>query len=112
VSVALVLITGLLIASLVKLMAVDRGFTTERTITATVVLPSESYHDDQHRAAFYKEVLERIGELPGVEHAGFTSVLPLTGDGWGDCHRRNCGNCRGVRISAYGEQSAFRSQPI
>ena len=83
VSVALVLTTGLLIASLVKLMDVDRGFTTERTITATLDLPSESYHDDQHRAAFYREILERMNGLPGVEHAAFTSVLPLMGTGWG-----------------------------
>jgi macrolide transport system ATP-binding/permease protein len=87
VSVALVLMTGLLTASLVKLMAVDRGFTTERTITATVDLPSESYHDDQKRAAFYREVLERMNSLPGVEHAAFTSILPLMGDGWGDMAR-------------------------
>jgi macrolide transport system ATP-binding/permease protein len=87
VSVALVLMTGLLTASLVKLMAVDRGFTTERTITATVDLPSESYHDDQRRAAFYREVLERMNRLPGVEHAAFTSVLPLMGGGWGDMAR-------------------------
>ena len=87
VSVALVLMTGLLTASLVKLMAVDRGFTTERTMTAMVDLPSESYPDDQQRAAFYREVLERMDRLPGVEHAAFTSVLPLTGDSWGDMAR-------------------------
>ena len=69
VSVALVLMTGLLTASLMKLMSVDRGFTTERTITAMVDLPTESYPDDQHRAAFYREVLERMDRLPGVEHA-------------------------------------------
>jgi predicted permease len=83
VSVALVLMTALLTASLVKLMDVNSGFTTERTITATVNLPSESYRDDQHRAVFYREVLERINGLPGVEHAAFTSALPLTGGGWG-----------------------------
>ena len=41
VSVALVLMTGLLTTSLVKLVTVDRGFTTERTITALVDLPIE-----------------------------------------------------------------------
>ncbi|MBN9617465.1 MAG: hypothetical protein BGO25_03700 [Acidobacteriales bacterium 59-55] len=87
VSVALVLMTGLLTASLVKLMAVDRGFTTERTIAATVELPSEGYHDRQHRAEFYRDVLQRLNRLPGVEHAAFTSVLPLTGGGWGDMAR-------------------------
>jgi predicted permease len=87
VSVALVLNTGLLVTSLVKLMSVDRGFTIERTMTATVDLPMESYRDDQHRAAFYREVLERMDRLPGVEHAAVTSVLPLTGDSWDDMAR-------------------------
>jgi predicted permease len=87
VSLALVLMTGLLTASLMKLMAVDRGFTTERTITAMINLPSESYPDTQHRAAFYRDVLGRMDRLPGVEHAAITSILPLTGDGWGDMAR-------------------------
>ena len=65
----------------------DRGFTTERTITATVDLPSESYRDDQPSRSVLREVLERMDRLPGVEHAAMTSVLPLTGDGWGDMAR-------------------------
>jgi predicted permease len=87
VSVALVLMTGLLTASLVRLMTVDRGFSTERTITATVELPTQSYHDDQRRAVFYKAVLEQMDRLPGVERAAFASALPLEGDGWGDMAR-------------------------
>ncbi|MGB9078650.1 MAG: FtsX-like permease family protein, partial [Terracidiphilus sp.] len=87
VSVTLVLMTGLLTASVVKLMSVDRGFTTERTITATIDLPMQSYPDKQHRVAFYREVLGRMDRLPGVESAAITSVLPLTGDSWGDMAR-------------------------
>ncbi len=87
VSVALVLTSGLLTASLAKLMSVDRGFATERTMTAEVALPMESYRDGLHRAAFYREALERMDRLPGVEHAAITSVLPLTGDSWGDMAR-------------------------
>lgn len=87
VSAALILMTGLLTASLMKLMAVNRGFTTERTITAMINLPSESYPDTQHRSAFYRDVLQRMDRLPGVEHAAITSILPLTGDGWGDMAR-------------------------
>jgi predicted permease len=87
VSVALVLMTGLLTASLVKLTSVDRGFTTEQTITASIDLPMQSYPGEQNRATFFKEVLERMDRLPGVEHAAITSVLPLTGDSWGDMAR-------------------------
>ncbi|HTV04273.1 MAG TPA: ABC transporter permease [Acidobacteriaceae bacterium] len=87
VSVALLLMTGLLTMSLVKLMRVDRGFNPERTITAKVDLPRESYPDTQHRAEFYKEVLGQLRRLPGVEHAALASVLPLGGDYWGDTIR-------------------------
>ena len=87
VSVALLLMTGLLTTSMMKLMAVDRGFSAERTMTAILELPQQSYSDTQHRAAFYREVLQRLDQLPGVEHAANTSVLPLTGDSWGDMAR-------------------------
>lgn len=87
VSVALVLTTGLLVASLRKLLTVDRGFAVERTITAMINLPIHSYADTQHRAAFYREVLTRLDRLPGVQNAAITSELPLTGGGWGDMAR-------------------------
>jgi predicted permease len=87
VSVALVLMTGLLTASLAKLMHVDRGFTVERTMTAMMDLPDKQYPSLQHRAEFYKEVLARLDRLPGVEHAAITSVLPLTGNSWADSAR-------------------------
>jgi putative ABC transport system permease protein len=87
ISVVLVLMTGLLTASLVNLMRVERGFTTEKTIATMIDLPTQSYPDYQHRAAFYKEVLDRMDQLPGVEHSAITSMLPLTGDSWGDMAR-------------------------
>ena len=87
VSVALLLMTGLLTTSLVNLMRIDRGFATEKTMTAMIDLPRMSYPDDQHRATFHREALERLSRLPGVEHAAITSVLPLTGDSWGDMAR-------------------------
>lgn len=87
VSLALLLMTGLLTASLVKLMHVNRGFAVEHTMTASLDLPQQTFPDTQHRAAFYRKVLERLDALPGVEHAAMTSVLPLTGDSWGDMAR-------------------------
>ncbi len=87
VSTALVLTTGLLTASLAKMMRIDRGFDADRVLTASVDLPSQSYSNLQPRAAFYKEVLERLRGLPGVEDAGLTSQLPLAGDQWIDMIR-------------------------
>ncbi|MGC2300674.1 MAG: FtsX-like permease family protein, partial [Acidobacteriaceae bacterium] len=84
VSVALLLLTGLVTASVMKLLHVDRGFEVERTMTAHVELPKETYPDRPHRAAFYRQALEKLNALPGVERAALTSVLPLDGGGWGD----------------------------
>jgi predicted permease len=84
VSVALVLVTGLLTTSLLRLLRVDRGFVAARVATAMVDLPSKTYSDTGHRAAFYKQVVERLSELPGVEHAAAVSELPLSRDSWID----------------------------
>jgi predicted permease len=84
VSVALVLMTGLLTTSLLRLLKVDRGFVAARVATAMVDLPSKTYSDTEHRAALYKQVVERLSELPGVEHAAAVSELPLSRDSWLD----------------------------
>lgn len=87
VSIALVLMTGLLTASLVRLMHIDRGFEADHTITAEIDLPHKSYSDQQSRTPFYRELLERVRQLPGVESAGVVSQLPLAGDSWIDMIR-------------------------
>ena len=87
VSVALVLMTGLLTTSLLRLLHVDRGFETARIATAMVDLPRKSYADSGPRAVFYKQVLDRLSHLPGVEHAAAVSELPLSGDRWIDMIR-------------------------
>ncbi len=84
VSVALVLMTGLVVASLMKLMRVDRGFDTERTLAVKVELPIENYSNRPKRAEFYRDALAKLNALPGVEQAALTSILPLNGEGWGD----------------------------
>jgi predicted permease len=82
VSVTLVLMTGLLTVSLVRLMRTHRGFDADHVITAKVDLPSKSYGDPEARVAFYDAALDRVRQLPGVESAGVVSVPPLGGDFW------------------------------
>ncbi|MGB8480879.1 MAG: ABC transporter permease [Acidobacteriaceae bacterium] len=84
VSVILVLMTGLLTASLYRLMHVDRGFETARVMTAKVELPNHSYDKQTDRDTFYKNILERLNRLPGVDGAAVVSVVPLDGDFWTD----------------------------
>jgi predicted permease len=87
VSVALVLMTGLLTTSLLRLLHVDRGFETARIATAIVDLPRKSYADTAPRAVFYRQVIDRLAHLPGVEDAAAVSELPLSGDRWVDIIR-------------------------
>jgi predicted permease len=87
VSVALLLVAGLLTTSLVRLMRIDRGFDAQRVLTAEINLPDKSYADPSRRTAFFKQMLERLGQLPGLEQAGIVSQLPLTGDQWIDMIR-------------------------
>jgi predicted membrane protein len=87
VSVALVLMTGLLTASLVRLMRIDRGFEADHTITAMIDLPTKSYPSDKSRIPFYKDLVHRLQQLPGIEHAAVVSQLPLAGDTWVDMAR-------------------------
>ena len=82
VSVTLVLMTGLLTVSLVRLMRTHRGFDADRVLSAKLDLPSKSYSDLQTRASFYEAAIDRVRQLPGVEAAGIVSVPPLGGDFW------------------------------
>jgi predicted permease len=87
VSVALVLVTGLVTASLYRLLNIDHGFEAERVVTAMVDLPSKAYSETQMRFVFYRTILERLAQLPGVERAATVSELPLSGDRWVDMIR-------------------------
>lgn len=84
VSVALVLMTGLLTASLYRLMHVARGFDANRTLTAVINLPAT---ESAQRDGLYRSILAKLRVLPGVNHAAITSVLPLDGDFWIDMAR-------------------------
>lgn len=80
----LILLTGLLVTSLIRMNRADRGFTSEHVLTAHISLPRHSYTDDAPRAAFYDKALDSLRRLPGVEAAGAVSMLPLDGDTWVD----------------------------
>lgn len=87
VSVTLVLMTGLLTASVVRLMRIDRGFEADHTVTAMINLPAKSYSSDKSRIPFYRDLLNRLQQLPGLQSAGVVSQLPLAGDTWIDTVR-------------------------
>jgi putative ABC transport system permease protein len=78
VALSLVLLAGagLLMRSVIKLQSNDLGFRTKGVLTAGVQLPATRY-DLPKAGAFFRESLERISALPGVEHAAGASCLPV-----------------------------------
>jgi putative ABC transport system permease protein len=80
VALSLVLLAGagLLVKSVMRLRAVDAGFNTSNLLTMNLALPSSRYRDGAAQAAFFEGLTRQLESLPGVEAAGFTSVLPLS----------------------------------
>jgi putative ABC transport system permease protein len=68
---------GLLGRSLIRALAVDPGFRPEKVFTMSVSLPAVKYPDAPRQVAFYRDLLERVGALAGVQSAGLVSHLPM-----------------------------------
>jgi putative ABC transport system permease protein len=75
---------GLAAKSFWNLLHVSPGFRTEHVLTARVSLPASRYPDVQRISVFQREVLERVRNIPGIQSAGLTAYLPLSGadNGW------------------------------
>ena len=80
VALAAMLLIGsvLLIQTFVQLTRVKTGFRTDRILTMEIALPKLGYPPPR-AADFFETLLDRLSELPGVEAAGVTSGLPLSG---------------------------------
>jgi predicted permease len=70
---------GLMVRTLVNLLAVDPGFTAEGALAMDVSLP-DAYREPAQAAAFFEELAARARSLPGVTAAGVTTHLPLSGE--------------------------------
>ena len=77
---ALLVATGLLVLSFVRLMSVDKGFDTARILTIDVALPPSLFTKADQQLRFADEALARLRALPGVDAVGLTSRLPLRGE--------------------------------
>ena len=72
---------GLLLKSYERLRSADMGCLTQNVITMHLGLPDARYATPAQRANFYDTLLDRVRALPGVDAAGFATVVP--GQGWG-----------------------------
>jgi putative ABC transport system permease protein len=80
VALAVVLLVGsaLLVQAFVRLTRVDSGFNAQRVLTMELALSPAAYPPAQ-AGLFFDRLVERLEALPGVDAAGLTSGLPLTG---------------------------------
>jgi putative ABC transport system permease protein len=72
---------GLLIRSFINLQRIDPGFNPKSVLRVDINIPRTRYPAPEQSAAFYKQLLDRVIGLPGVEYAGAVSSLPLSGGG-------------------------------
>jgi predicted permease len=76
-SLVLLIGAGLLIRTFANLLNVTPGFDPHNVLTFQIDLNGERYDTAAEAAAFYRDALDRIGHLPGVEAAAITNKLPL-----------------------------------
>jgi predicted permease len=80
-TVVLMLMSGFLVRSLLRLYDVETGFDAEKLLTAEVHLPPGKYQDVAKRPIFYGRLRELVAEIPGVEAVGLVSMLPVRDPG-------------------------------
>src|ERR1700678_2387992 len=72
---------GLLIDSVARLLAVDPGFHSRNILKMDISTPeTQLYYGPPVNGRFCQQLNESAGGLPGVEHVGAMSFLPLHGN--------------------------------
>lgn len=72
---------GLLARSFSNLLAVDKGFDSDRILSFGVSTPEARYPTAAVKTQFFRTVLDRLATTPGAIKVGLVSALPLGGDG-------------------------------
>ena len=88
---AFVLASGatFVISEMERLRDLDNGMTTENVVTFHLGQPMAQGIESQ-----YYDVAWRVGQIPGVQAAGFIQVLPLQNWGWSAV--RPTSSCKGL----------------
>jgi putative ABC transport system permease protein len=74
---------GLMVRSFFALQSVDPGFNPYNLLSMVVSVAGSNEAPVGNREIFYRQLLERVRALPGVESAAGINHLPLAGDLWG-----------------------------
>jgi predicted permease len=77
----LVISAGLLTRAFLGMLGTNGGFNAERVLTFQMSLPAVTYADESHIVTLYRNALERLRSIPGVESAGIGETVPMGGEG-------------------------------
>ena len=69
---------GLAMKSFVNLQRLSSGFRPDHVLTFRMRLPTDNlYKTDREQADFYRRVMDKVEQIPGIQSAGLSDVLPL-----------------------------------
>jgi len=71
---------GLLIKSFMRLREVNAGFNPNNIVTLRLSGPPGKYRAPAPREQFFRQVINSVRSVPGIENAGMVLSLPLGGD--------------------------------
>ncbi len=78
----LMLVAGaaLMLRSFIQLRSANPGYNSHHVLTMRISLSGKQYDTPEKQILFYREVMRRLGELPGVRRAGAIDSLPTSND--------------------------------
>jgi putative ABC transport system permease protein len=79
-SLALLAGAGLLMRSLIRLVNVDKGFSTDHVVTMNLNPSPVHYSDGRKEINFIQQITQSVRAVPGVQAAGMVYVLSLNGN--------------------------------
>jgi predicted permease len=68
---------GLLVRNFIQLRSASPGFDARNLLTMNVTLPPARYSTGPQMIAFFRELVRRVSNVPGVRSAAVSSALPL-----------------------------------
>src|SRR5581483_12385662 len=78
---------GLALRSFWNLTRLDLGVRTDHVLTFFLPAPQARFRDIERVSPYYRQLLEKIESVPGVETATVTTGMPLRGTGFGRAFR-------------------------
>src|SRR5262249_26813019 len=77
ISLVVLIAAGLVVRTLQQLQAMNPGFETQNGLTMSFDLGLQGY-DEARGQQFYRQLIERVQSLPGVESAAVANYIPLS----------------------------------